>query len=405
MYRLLDSSSVPLGESLMSAEYFDDLPLDARILDGVHDMGFERMTPIQREAIPILLQGKDLIGAAQTGTGKTAAFLLPTFQRLIEKPRGITRAIILSPTRELALQIDEQMTGLAYHTGLTSAFVVGGMPFNSQERGIKGGSDVLICTPGRILDHMKYGYVNLTNIEVAILDEADRMLDMGFLPDVQRILKELPKNRQTLLFSATMAPEIKKLARDFLTSPEEVKIGRQQPADAIRQLIYEIPSHLKEKLLLKLLSDENFDSAIVFLRTKIGVRRLASKLDRAGFPCDSLHGDRPQNERMEALEAFRRREVKFLIATDVAARGLDISGVSHVINFDIPHNPEDYIHRVGRTARAEAKGEAVTFVTPEDHEWLGKIEKVLGNRIERAEPISLGGGGHRHHRSHRRRGR
>jgi ATP-dependent RNA helicase RhlE len=364
-------------------ERFDELPLDSRVVDGIHDMGFETMTPIQREAIPVLLTGKDMIGVAQTGTGKTAAFLVPILQRLVSKPRGVSRALVLSPTRELALQIDEQMTGLSYHTGMTSAFIVGGMPFGSQERGIRAGSDVLIGTPGRILDHMKYDHLDLSTVEIVVLDESDRMLDLGFIPDVRRILQKVSPGRQTLMFSATMGTEIRAIAKEFLKNPEEIKVGQQRPVDAVRQRIVEVPRQQKEQALLSLFRGEEIDSAIIFLRTKSGVSRLARHLNDRGLRCESIHGDRNQAERNAALEAFRRKEVRILVATDVAARGLDISRISHVINFDIPQSPQDYIHRVGRTARAEETGEAVTFVTPEDHEALARIEAVAGLDIPR----------------------
>jgi len=365
------------------AERFDELPLDPRVIDGIHDMGFETMTPIQREAIPVLLTGSDLIGAAQTGTGKTAAFLIPILQRLISKPRGVSRALVLSPTRELALQIDEQMTGLAYHTGMKSAFIVGGMPFGSQERGIRAGSDVLIGTPGRILDHMKYDHMDLSTVEIVVLDESDRMLDLGFMPDVRRILQKLAPTRQTLMFSATMGAEIRAIAQEFLKDPEEIKVGHRGPVAAIRQRVVEVPGNAKEQAILALFRGETIDSAIIFVRTKLGVRRLARHLNERGLRCESIHGDRTQEERNAALEAFRRREARVLVATDVAARGLDITKISHVINYDIPQSPDDYIHRVGRTARAEATGEAITLVTPEDREALDRIEAVIGSEIDR----------------------
>ncbi len=364
-------------------ERFDELPLDPRVIDGIHDMGFDTMTPIQREAIPVLLTGRDVIGAAQTGTGKTAAFLIPILQRLISQPRGVSRALVLSPTRELALQIDEQMTGLAYHTGMTSAFIVGGMPFGSQERGIRAGSDVLIGTPGRILDHMKYDHMDLSTVEVVVLDESDRMLDFGFIPDVRRILQRLSPTRQTLMFSATMGAEIRAIAKEFLKDPEVIKLGHHGPVDAVRQRVVEVPSNQKEHALLALFRSGEIDSAIIFVRTKLGTRRLARHLNERGLRCESIHGDRTQGERNAALDQFRRRETRILVATDVAARGLDISRISHVINYDIPQSPDDYIHRVGRTARAEATGEAITLVTPEDREALERIEAVVGSPIER----------------------
>jgi len=364
-------------------ERFDELPLDLRVIDGIHDMGFETMTPIQRETIPVLLTGKDMIGVAQTGTGKTAAFLIPILQRLISRSRGVNRALVLSPTRELALQIDEQMDGLSYHTGMTSVFIVGGMPFGSQERGIRAGSDVLIGTPGRILDHMKYDHMDLSSVEIVVLDESDRMLDLGFMPDVRRILRSVSPTRQTLMFSATMGKEVRAIAQEFLKDPEEVAVGHQRPVEAVRQRIVEVPEDQKERAILALCRGEEIDSAIIFLRTKAGVGRLARSLNNRGLRCESIHGDRDQAERNAALEAFRRKDVQFLVATDVAARGLDISRISHVINYDIPHSPHDYIHRVGRTARAEETGDAITLVTPRDREALERIEAVVGFPIPR----------------------
>jgi len=368
---------------MTATERFDELPLDTRIIDGIHDMGFETMTPIQCETIPALLMGKDMIGVAQTGTGKTAAFLIPILQRLISKSRGVNRALVLSPTRELALQIDEQMDGLSYHTGMTSVFIVGGMPFGSQEQGIRAGSDVLIGTPGRILDHMKYDHMDLSNVEIVVLDESDRMLDLGFMPDVRRILDAVSSKRQTLMFSATMGKEIRRIAQEFLDDPEEVAVGHQRPVEAVQQRIVELSEDQKERAILALCRGEEIDSAIIFLRTKMGVGRLARRLNDRGIRCESIHGDRDQAERNAALEAFRRKEVRFLVATDVAARGLDISRISHVINYDIPHSPHDYIHRVGRTARAEETGDAITLVTPEDRETLERIEAVVGFSIPR----------------------
>jgi ATP-dependent RNA helicase RhlE len=364
-------------------ERFDELALDTRVIDGIHDMGFETMTPIQRETIPALLTGKDMIGLAQTGTGKTAAFLIPIMQRLISKSRGVNRALVLSPTRELALQIDEQMDGLSYHTGMTSVFIVGGMPFGSQEQGIRAGSDVLIGTPGRILDHMKYDHMDLSTVEIVVLDESDRMLDLGFMPDVRKILQAVSPTRQTMMFSATMGKEIRSLAQEFLKDPEEVAVGHQRPVEAVRQRIIEVPEEQKEQAILALCRGEEIDSAIIFLRTKLGVSRLARSLNNRGIRCESIHGNRDQTERNAALQAFRRKEVRFLVATDVAARGLDISRISHVINYDIPHSPHDYIHRVGRTARAAETGDAITLVTPRDREVLERIEAVVGFTIPR----------------------
>jgi len=361
---------------------FEDLPLDSRLLDGIRDMGYREMTPIQEQVIPLALEGHDLFGASQTGTGKTAAFLIPLIDRLLRLPEGVTRALIVTPTRELAIQIDEQLTGLAYYTGVSSACVVGGLSFGYQERVIREKVEVLIVTPGRMLDHLRFDHVDFGSVEVLVLDEADRMLDMGFLPDVQTILSKLPTERQTLLFSATLSPEVKKLARQFMRHPKEIQIGRQMPVASVRQRFFEVSPTGKESLLLRLLRAERMESVLVFARTKNEVRRLDRKLHNAGVACDALHGDRPQEERVEALERFRRGEIGVLVATDIASRGLDINDVSHVVNFDIPRDPDDYLHRIGRTARAKKEGDAITFVTQYDLELLQKIEKAIHQRVE-----------------------
>lgn len=380
---------------------FEHLSIDDRVLNGIRDMRYREMTPIQEKAIPFALEGHDLIAAAQTGTGKTAAFLIPIIDRLIRLEEGTTRALILTPTRELALQIDEQMAGLAYHAGVTSGCIVGGLSFGYQERIIRKKTEVLIATPGRLIDHMKYDHMDFSGIEILVLDEADRMFDMGFLPDIQKILGALPKKRQTLLFSATFSPEIKKLASQFLHEPKEIQIGRQVPVDSIRQRFYSVAQTAKEPLLLKILKDEKMTSVLVFARTKREVQRLDQKLYRAGISCDSLHGDRPQEERVEALDRFRRGEIAVLVATDIASRGLDISDVSHVVNFDIPTDPDDYIHRVGRTARAKKTGEAITFVTDMDTLALQKIEKAIQRKVE-LEPANIRPMSETQRRRHRR---
>ena len=323
-----------------------------------------------------------MMGAAQTGTGKTAAFLLPLLNKLVCYDAGETRALILVPTRELALQIDEQVMGLGYHAEITSACVVGGMPMGPQEKALKHKVDILIATPGRLMDHMRFPYCDLSNIEYIVLDEADRMLDIGFLPDVRRILLRVPKERQSLLFSATISPDVQKLAKEFLTNPKHVKIGRQQPASAIAQSFYDVSPNEKTNLLIRLLDDEDMHSVIVFGKTKSGVRSLDRKLRREGFASECIHGGRTQTERVEALGKFRRGDVDILVATDIASRGLDITDVSHVVNYDIPEDPDDYIHRVGRTARAKKTGDAITFVTRHDGMTLKKIEKALKKKIK-----------------------
>jgi ATP-dependent RNA helicase RhlE len=361
---------------------FDTLDLDQRVRDGILDMRYDTMTPVQSEVIPLAMQGRDVIVASQTGTGKTAAFLIPLLERLLDKSKTKTRALVLTPTRELALQIDENFVGLGYHAGRSSACVVGGMPFINQEEALSAKTDVVVATPGRLLDHMRFDHLDLSSISYTVLDEADRMFDMGFLPDLRRILSKLPKKRQTLLFSATIGRDVVRLSKEYLNNPLEIRIGRQVPVDAVTQRFLAVNERSKVNLLLELLDDTAIESALIFVATKRGVQQLDRKLHNAGFHCDALHGDRTQAERVVALEKFRRKGVDFLVATDVASRGLDIANVSHVINFDIPRDPEDYIHRVGRTARAEKTGEAITFVTPDDGYVVQKIEHALGHRIE-----------------------
>jgi ATP-dependent RNA helicase RhlE len=365
------------------ATSMNDLNLIPPLIDAVADMGYTVATPIQAKAIPVALAGRDLIGCAATGTGKTAAFLLPILQRLQGRPEGGCRALILSPTRELALQIDEQALALGYHVGLSATAVVGGMEMGPQERALRDGSVIVVATPGRLLDHMRFKYVDLSGVEVLVLDEADRMLDMGFLPDIERILAALPAERQTLLFSATMSPRIRLLAGEILRDPVTLTVDRQEPASGIAQSACAIAQERKAALLSTLLRRDEMDSVLVFVRRKADADRLARSVTRGGVDATSIHADRTQAERVAALEGFRRGQFPVLIATDVAARGLDVSGISHVINFDVPHSPEDYIHRAGRTARAGAIGEVITFVSPDEEDRLGEIEQVLGTTLPR----------------------
>ncbi len=360
-----------------------DLNLIPELLEAIADMGYTQPTPIQAKAIPVALAGRDLIACASTGTGKTAAFLLPIFQRLLERPGNGCRALILSPTRELALQIDEQALGLGYHLGLSAAAIVGGMEMGPQERALREGSVLMVATPGRLLDHMRFEYVDLSGVEMLVLDEADRMLDMGFLPDIRRILAALPDGRQTLLFSATMPAKIAQLAGEILRDPVTVTVDRQAPARGISQSACAIAQERKAALLSTLLRWEGMDSVLVFVRRKADADRLARSVTRGGVAATSIHADRTQEERLAALEAFRSGQFPVLIATDVAARGLDVSGISHVINFDVPRSAEDYIHRAGRTARAGAVGEVITFVSPDEEDGLGEIEQVLGTTLRR----------------------
>ncbi|MBI5506780.1 MAG: DEAD/DEAH box helicase [Deltaproteobacteria bacterium] len=361
----------------------NDLNLLPALVDAVADMGYTQPTPIQAQAIPIALAGRDLIGCAATGTGKTAAFLLPVLQRLHEGEVGRCRALILSPTRELALQIDEQAQALGYHLGLSAAAVVGGLDMGPQERALRAGAAMVVATPGRLLDHMRFNYVDLGAVEMLILDEADRMLDMGFLPDIQRILAAIPKVRQTLLFSATMSPTIRKLAGEILTDPMTVTVDRPAPATAIVQSVCAVAQERKAALLSTLLRREEMNSVLVFVRRKVDADRLARAVSRGGVAATSIHADRSQEQRLAALDGFRSGEFPVLIATDVAARGLDVSGISHVINFDVPHSSDDYIHRAGRTARAGAAGDVITFVSPDEEERLVEIQRVLGTALPR----------------------
>jgi ATP-dependent RNA helicase RhlE len=360
-------------------------------------MGYTRPTPIQAEAIPVVLAGRDLIGCASTGTGKTAAFLLPILQRLHGGPaHGKLRALVLSPTRELALQIDEQALALGYHVGITAVAVVGGVDMRAQERALRAGAEIVVATPGRLLDHMRFGYVDFAALEVLVLDEADRMLDMGFLPDIRRILDALPKRRQTLMFSATMPHDIRRLADDILDDPVVVTVGAQKPATGIAHSVYPVAHARKGRLLTTLLRREAMTSVLVFVKRKRDADQTARLVSRSGVPATSIHSDRRQEDRIAALEAFRRGEYPVLVATDVAARGLDVEGISHIVNFDVPFSSDDYIHRAGRTARAGAVGEVVTFVSPAEEEQLRDIEKAIGTTLPRVVLPNFDHGTHVH---------
>lgn len=368
----------------------DELRLIPALAEAVADMGYTRPTPIQAKAIPVVLAGRDLIGCASTGTGKTAAFLLPILQRLGGRRDVGCRALVLSPTRELAMQIEEQVLALGYHLGLSAVAVVGGVDMGPQERALRDGSDMVVATPGRLLDHLRFKYVDLGAVEVVVIDEADRMLDMGFLPDVRRILSSLPATRQTLLFSATLSPSILELAGAILRDPVTVMVDRQQPAGGISHSTYHVEQDRKSFLLATVLRPSEMRSVLVFVKRKVDADRLAHMIARRGFNATSLHSDRSQAERTEALDAFRRGECPVLVATDVAGRGLDISGISHVINFDVPRCPTDYIHRAGRTARAGATGHVITFIAPHEEALVGEIQADLGIALPRvALPGSL----------------
>jgi ATP-dependent RNA helicase RhlE len=363
---------------------FTAFNLHPHLLRAVERMGFTTPTPIQRDAIPPAMAGRDVLACAVTGSGKTAAFLLPILHRLAGR-RGLTRALIITPTRELAAQIDDHRRQLAQDLGIGGAAVYGGVGMEPQVQAFRRGADVLVATPGRLLDHFRFPYARLAGLEVLVLDEADRMLDMGFLPDIKRILKHLPPLKQTLLFSATMPPPIAALARELLRDPAAINIERPSaPAKGITQTAYPVPRELKSALLLELLKRPDVRSVLAFTRTKHRANRLADFLERQGVTSDRIHGNRSQAQRTRALARFKGGELSVLVATDIAARGIDITGLSHVVNFDVPAVPEDYIHRVGRTARMEALGDALSFVAPEEEADFRTIERHLGARIERA---------------------
>jgi ATP-dependent RNA helicase RhlE len=363
---------------------FSDLKLHPNLLRGLKDLGFPRPTPIQAEAIPPGVAGRDVLACAMTGSGKTAAFLLPILNRLIDRPRGTTRALVLTPTRELAAQILEDLNDLAVHTPITAAAVFGGVGMGPQEHAFRSGVDVLVATPGRLLDHFRMPYARLQGLECLVLDEADRMLDMGFLPDIRRVLRHLPARRQTFFFSATMPAPILALTREMLRDPATINLQRQAaPATGITQAVYPVPQELKSALLFELLRRGEMREALVFTRTKHRADRLARYLARQGVMAERIHGNRSQGQRTQALAGFKSGKYRVLVATDIAARGIDVTALGHVVNFDVPKVPEDYIHRVGRTARAELTGSAFTFVAPAEEGELRGIEHAIGKRLPR----------------------
>jgi ATP-dependent RNA helicase RhlE len=363
---------------------FSSFDLHPDLLRGVTALGFETPTPIQRDAIPPILAGRDVLACAMTGSGKTAAFLLPVLQRLLGRPRGVTRALVLAPTRELAAQIDEHRRELGRYTRLTGSAVFGGVGYAPQEQALRRGVDVLVATPGRLLDHLEQPYARLGGLEVLVLDEADRMLDMGFLPDIRRVLRRLPAGRQTLFFSATMPPPIVALAREILREPATIAVERPAaPATGITHSVYPVASELKSRLLLALLARPATRSVLAFTRTKHRANRLAEFLGRHGIRAERIHGNRSQAQRTLALAGFKDGRYQVLVATDIAARGIDIEALSHVVNFDVPALPEEYIHRVGRTARMHARGDALTLVAPNEEADLRAIERAIGTRLPR----------------------
>ncbi|HUK11936.1 MAG TPA: DEAD/DEAH box helicase [Thermoanaerobaculaceae bacterium] len=365
---------------------FSQFTLDAALLRGISRLGFTNPTPIQAAALPHALAGRDVLAAAMTGSGKTAAFALPVLQRLLAGPTGRTRALILTPTRELAAQVHEHLTALGRDTRVRAATVFGGVGAQPQARALRSGVAVVVATPGRLLDHLRSGAAQLGGVEVLVLDEADRMLDMGFLPDIRRILAHLPARRQTLLFSATLPAPIVELSRSLLSDPARIGVERRAaPATGVSQALLPVPEPRKTALLLELLSRNEVGTALVFTRTKHRANRLAQFLDRSGISCDRIHGNRSQSQRQSALAGFKAGKVRVLVATDIAARGIDVRDLPHVVNFDVPVQPDDYVHRVGRTARAEATGHALTLATPEDEPAVRAIERAIGARIARRQ--------------------
>ncbi|MEP6833127.1 MAG: DEAD/DEAH box helicase [Gemmatimonas sp.] len=367
---------------------FADLGLAEPLLLALKDAGYTEPTPIQREAIPVALKGRDLIGLAQTGTGKTASFTLPIVNRMLGGPRR-TRALILTPTRELCLQVEESFRKYSKYAPVDVIPVFGGVGYEPQERALRSGVDAVVATPGRLLDHLEKRNVDFTYLETLVLDEADRMLDMGFAPQINRIVDQIPRYRQTLLFSATMPPEVEALSRKYLRKPVVIQVGRRsQAAATVTHAVYPVPKHLKNSLLVKLLTDTLHESVLVFTRTKSSADRVVRDLEKAGLEAGAMHADKSQIQRMKALEDFRSGKLKVLVATDIAQRGLDISGITHVINYDVPQQPEDYVHRIGRTGRAAATGDAYTFMSPDEIAMVRTIERTIGQEIPR---VSVGG--------------
>jgi len=405
----------------LSTTSFEQLQLAPEILKALAESGYTTPTPIQAQAIPLVLEGRDLMAGAQTGTGKTAAFVLPMLQKLLPQAsssaspaRHPVRALILVPTRELAIQVEASVKTYAKHTKLRSLVVYGGVDIKTQTPHLKTGVEILVATPGRLLDHIEMKTVQLNQVQILVLDEADRMLDMGFMPDLKRILALLPKQRQNLMFSATFSTEIKKLSADFLTHPKLIEVARSNAtAENVTQKVYLVAQEDKHVLLSELLRGSDASQVLVFTKTKIAASRLARQLQKDGVAADAIHGDKSQLERIQALDAFKQGRVTVLIGTDVAARGLDIDQLPMVINYEIPHAPEDYVHRIGRTGRAGASGKAISLVSPEEEKYLKEIEKLIKREIEKETAVvqysaKSGSGrssrGGQHERSHAARG-
>ena len=362
---------------------FSNFDLHPHVAAGVRAVGYLRPTPIQEQAIPPVLKGHDVMGLAQTGTGKTAAFALPILDRLMRGPRGHVRALIVAPTRELAEQIHETIVSMGKPTRLRSMTIYGGVGVSPQVRSLRNGVDIVVACPGRLLDHINQRTIDLSRVDVLVLDEADRMFDMGFLPDVRRIVKHLPAQRQTLLFAATMPDDVRKLAHEILRAPVTVQVNYAAPISTVAHALYPVEQHLKTALLLELLRHTDTGSVLIFTRTKHRAKRLGEQLANAGYRAASLQGNLSQNKRQSALDGFRDGSYQILVATDIAARGIDVSSISHVVNYDMPDTVDAYTHRIGRTGRAAKTGDAFTFTTREDGEMVRAIERVLGNRVER----------------------
>jgi superfamily II DNA/RNA helicase len=373
---------------------FEDFNFDTRLKDGLASMGYENPTPIQSEAIPAILKKEDVIACAQTGTGKTAAYLLPILNNIIHSEKRHLNTVIIAPTRELAQQIDQQVEGFAYFTGVSSIPVYGGGDgaiWDQQKKALEAGVDMIVATPGRLIAQLASGAIKLDHVEHLVLDEADRMLDMGFHDDIIRILKYLPDNRQTLLFSATMPPKIRALANRILKDPREINIAISKPAEGIVQQAYLSFDEQKEKLLVHVLKEKDYESVLIFASTKENVKKLDRTLQKIGLPAKAIHSDLEQNEREVILRDFKNKQLRLLIGTDVLSRGIDVEGIGLVINYDVPPDPEDYIHRIGRTARAASTGVAITFINPSDQIKFHRIERLIGKEIDKLPlPEELG---------------
>src|SRR5437764_9470357 len=362
---------------------FDQLGLSSEVMKAVRDAKYTSPTPIQAQAIPLILKGRDVMGLAQTGTGKTAAFTLPIVDRLLGGPRR-TRTLVLTPTRELCVQVEESVKKYALHSPISVVSVYGGVPLDPQEKKLRAGVDIVVATPGRLIDHLERQNVVFDDLEVLVLDEADRMLDMGFAPQINRIVADIPTYRQTMLFSATMQPEVEALARKYLRKPIVVQVGRRsQTADTVTHAVYPVPRDRKSELLARLLKEAKLDSVLVFTRTKHGADRVVRHLEREQIQATAMHADKTQPQRSKALQDFKTGAVRVLVATDIAQRGLDISGITHVINYDVPQQAEDYVHRIGRTGRAAKEGDAFTFMSPDEIAMVKSIQRVIGQPIPR----------------------